>query len=150
MDLQFSFLEFRKAEGSHFVLYNFMRWMSLQVFRLNTQLLKFPDTFLKISTLEWRKGLNMRPIRKQKLARFIVLYTPRALSFVVGRQGSRLSENGGDVSRGGFLCAWGCKNTVDCGWLCSEVFGLSSERTPPGEENKQCYKKKSSVTGACA
>jgi len=39
MGLQFSFLEFKLVEGSHFVLYSFMWRMSLQVFCLNTELL---------------------------------------------------------------------------------------------------------------
>jgi hypothetical protein len=112
--------------------------MSLQVFCFNTELLQFPDTFLKIGTLEWREGLNMRPIQKQKLSRFIVQYMLRALSFFVGRQGSRLSEYGGDVSRGGFLRAWGRKNTVDCG--CVAKFSDQVRKGPPGEENKQWYK----------
>jgi hypothetical protein len=40
------------------------------------------------------------------------LYVPRVLSYVGGRQGCRLSENG-DASREGILRVWVCHNIVD-------------------------------------
>jgi hypothetical protein len=50
------------------------------------------------------------------------------LSFVAGRQVSRLGENGADGKRGGFLCAWVRRNVFSC-TCAAKFFGPSSART---------------------
>jgi hypothetical protein len=50
------------------------------------------------------------PIQRETLQ--VCLYVPRMLSYVAGRQGCMLSENG-DASREGVFRAGVCPNTVD-------------------------------------
>jgi hypothetical protein len=65
---------------------------------------------------------------------------PQAFSFIGGRQGKRLSENGCDGSRKGFLHALERTNTVDCG--CATKFMHKFEKNPQvGNSIKVWYEK---------
>jgi hypothetical protein len=69
------------------------------------------------------------PIERETL--HVCLYMPRVISYVGGRQGCRLSENG-DASREGILHAWVCPNTVDRDG--AAAFSNEVRKGPSGEE----------------
>jgi hypothetical protein len=69
------------------------------------------------------------PIERETL--HVYLHVPRVLSYVGGRQGCRLSENG-DASREGILHALVCPNTVDRDD--AATFSNQVRKGPAGEE----------------
>jgi len=70
--------------------------------------------FTKSVHLNNAKDLNVGPThRKRNSPR--IFYVERVLSFFDCRQGSKLSKNGGDGCREGFLRVSLLTNTVDCG-----------------------------------
>ena len=75
--------------------------------------------FTKSVHLDNAKDLNLRPTyRKRNSPR--IFCVERALSFFDDHQGSRLSKNGGDGCKEGFLRASVRTSTVNC--VCSVKF----------------------------
>ena len=93
--------------------------------------------------LNGEKDFNMRPTYRKRNSKFFCTCRRR------GRQGSMFWENGGDGSREGFLRAWICTNTDNCG-CAGKFFGPSSERASRWGTVSSSGMKNSSVTGACA
>jgi hypothetical protein len=92
---------------------------------INTRLFVIPWHITK-NRYTWmaQRMVNMRHTDRKRNSP--TLYVPRVLSYVGGRQGCRLSENG-DASREGIACLSMPKHSRS--WRCSDVFEPSSERT---------------------
>jgi len=75
----------------------------------------------------------------------VCLCMSRTLSFVAGRQVSRLGENGADGAGGGFLCAWLRTHAVSC--TCALKFSDQVLQEHAGANSIKQWYKSSGVTG---
>jgi hypothetical protein len=103
----------------------------------NTRLLIIPDTLQKSVHFNGAKDGNTRHTDTNRNSPS--LYVPRVLSYVGGRQGCRLSENG-DANTEGILRAWVCPNTVDNDG--AAMFSNQVRKGPAGEEQHKAMVRK--------